>query len=61
MVTAYSLRLQLRILRLIVVARVIPAVLMATGMAKGVVSVINDEKVAVTAKNEQRGNTWRKR
>ena len=36
---------------LIVVAQVIPAVLLMTGMVKGVVSVINDEKVAVTAKN----------
>ena len=36
---------------LIVVAQVIPAVLLMTGMVKGVVSVINDEKIAVTAKN----------
>ena len=36
---------------LIVVAQVIPAVLMATGMVKGVVSVLNDEKVAVTSKS----------
>ena len=35
---------------LIVVAQVIPAVLMATGMVKGVVSVLNDEKVAVASK-----------
>jgi hypothetical protein len=36
---------------LIVVAQVIPAVLMATGMVKGVVSVLNDEKVEAAAKN----------
>ena len=36
---------------LIVVAQVIPAVLMATGMVKGVVSVLNDEKVGAAAKN----------
>ena len=36
---------------LIVVAQVIPAVLLMTGMVKGVVSVINNEKVEVAAKN----------
>jgi hypothetical protein len=36
---------------LIVVAQVIPAVLMMTGMVKGIVSVVRDEKVEVTAKN----------
>ena len=36
---------------LIVVAQVIPAVLMATGMVKGVVSVLNEEKVGAAAKN----------
>jgi len=36
---------------LIVVAQVIPAVLMATGMIKGVVSVVRDEKVAATSKS----------
>ncbi|MFZ4859673.1 MAG: hypothetical protein ACOYL3_25150 [Desulfuromonadaceae bacterium] len=36
---------------LIVVAQVIPAVLMATGMVKGVVSVLKDEKVEAAAKN----------
>jgi hypothetical protein len=36
---------------LIVVAQVIPAVLMMTGMIKGVVSVIKDEKVEAPAKN----------
>ncbi len=36
---------------LIVVAQVIPAVLMATGMIKGVVSVVKDEKVAVMSKS----------
>ena len=32
---------------LIVVAQVIPAVLLATGMVKGIVSVVKDEKIAV--------------
>ena len=36
---------------LIVVAQVIPAVLLMTGMVKGVVSVVRDEKVAVTSKS----------
>ena len=36
---------------LIVVAQVIPAVLLMTGMVKGVVSVVRDEKVAVAAKS----------
>ena len=35
---------------LIVVAQVIPALLLMTGMVKGVVSVVRDEKVAVTSK-----------
>ena len=36
---------------LIVVAQVIPAVLMATGMIKGIVSVVKSETVEVAAKN----------
>ena len=36
---------------LIVVAQVIPAVLLMTGMVKGIVSVVKDETVTVTAKN----------
>jgi len=36
---------------LIVVAQVIPALLLMTGMVKGVVSVVRDEKVAVTSKS----------
>ena len=36
---------------LIVVAQVIPAVLLMTGMVKGVVSVVRDEKVAVASKS----------
>ena len=36
---------------LIVVAQVIPAILLMTGMVKGVASVVRDEKVAVTSKN----------
>ena len=36
---------------LIVVAQVIPAVLLMAGMVKGVVSVVRDEKVAVTSKS----------
>lgn len=36
---------------LIVVAQVIPAILLMTGMVKGVVSVVRDEKVAVTSKS----------
>ena len=36
---------------LIVVAQVIPAVLLMTGMVKGIVSVVNDEKVEASAKN----------
>jgi len=34
---------------LIVVAQVIPAVLLMTGMVKGVVSVVRDEKVGVAS------------
>jgi hypothetical protein len=36
---------------LIVVAQVIPAVLLMTGMVKGIVSVVKDEKVAVASKS----------
>ena len=36
---------------LIVVAQVVPAILLVTGMVKGVVSVVRDEKVAVAAKS----------
>ncbi|MFZ4859870.1 MAG: hypothetical protein ACOYL3_26165 [Desulfuromonadaceae bacterium] len=36
---------------LIVVAQVIPAILLMTGMVKGVVSVVRDEKVEAAAKN----------
>ena len=36
---------------LIVVAQVIPAILLMTGMVKGVVSVVRDEKVAVASKS----------
>ena len=36
---------------LIVVAQVIPAVLMATGMVKGIVSVVKNETATVAAKN----------
>jgi hypothetical protein len=36
---------------LIVVAQVIPAVLLMTGMVKGVVSVVRDEKGAVASKS----------
>jgi len=36
---------------LIVVAQVIPAVLLMTGMVKGVVSVARNEKVAVASKS----------
>jgi len=36
---------------LIVVAQVIPAVLMATGMVKGLVSVVRDEKVGAASKS----------
>ncbi|MEI6824588.1 MAG: hypothetical protein WCK54_03275 [Desulfuromonadales bacterium] len=36
---------------LIVVAQVIPALLLMTGMVKGVVSVVRDEKVAATSKS----------
>ncbi|MFZ4859656.1 MAG: hypothetical protein ACOYL3_25060 [Desulfuromonadaceae bacterium] len=36
---------------LIVVAQVIPAILLMTGMVKGVVSVVRDEKIAVTSKS----------
>ena len=36
---------------LIVVAQVIPAILLMTGMVKGVVSVVREEKVAVASKN----------
>jgi hypothetical protein len=36
---------------LIVVAQVVPAVLLLTGMVKGVVSVVRDEMVPVGSKN----------
>ncbi len=36
---------------LIVVAQVIPAILLMTGMIKGVVSVVKDEKVAAASKH----------
>ena len=36
---------------LIVVAQVIPAVLLMTGMVKGIVSVVKDETVTLTSKN----------
>ncbi|HIJ86741.1 MAG TPA: hypothetical protein HPP97_03545 [Desulfuromonadales bacterium] len=36
---------------LIVVAQVIPALLLMTGIVKGVVSVVKDEKAGVTAKS----------
>ena len=36
---------------LIVVAQVIPAVLLMTGMVKGIVSVVKNEKVTVASKN----------
>jgi hypothetical protein len=36
---------------LIVVAQVVPAALLLTGMVKGVVSVVKDEMVPVTSKN----------
>jgi hypothetical protein len=36
---------------LIVVAQVIPAILLMSGMVKGVVSAVRDEKVAVAAKS----------
>ena len=36
---------------LIVVAQIIPAVLLMTGMVKAVASVVRDEKVAVTSKS----------
>jgi hypothetical protein len=36
---------------LIVVAQVIPAVLLMTGMVKGIVSVVKDETVAVPSKS----------
>lgn len=36
---------------LIVVAQVVPAVLLMTGMVKGLVSVVKDEKVSVASKN----------
>jgi len=32
---------------LIVVAQVVPAILLMTGMVKGIVSVVKDEKIAV--------------
>jgi hypothetical protein len=35
---------------LIVVAQIIPAVLLMTGMVKGIVSVVRDEKVAAPTK-----------
>jgi hypothetical protein len=37
---------------MIVVAQVIPAVLLMTGMVKGMVAVVKDEAAAVTSKNE---------
>lgn len=36
---------------LIVVAQVIPAILLMTGMVKGVVAAVKDEKVAVASKS----------
>jgi hypothetical protein len=36
---------------LIVVAQVIPAVLLMTGMVKGIVAVVKDEPVAAPSKN----------
>ena len=36
---------------LIVVAQIVPAILLMTGMVKGVVSVVRDEKVAVMSKS----------
>lgn len=36
---------------LIVVAQVIPALLLLTGMVKGLVSVVKDEKAGVTSKS----------
>jgi len=36
---------------LIVVAQIIPAVLLMTGMVKGLVSVVKEEKVGVTSKS----------
>ena len=36
---------------MIVVGQVVPAVLLMTGMVKGIVSVVKDEKVEVAAKN----------
>ena len=36
---------------LIVVAQVIPAVLLATGMVKGIVSVVKEEMAPATSKN----------
>jgi hypothetical protein len=36
---------------LIVVAQVIPAVLLMTGMVKGIVAVVKDEKVEVASKS----------
>jgi hypothetical protein len=36
---------------LIVVAQVIPAILLMTGMVRGLASVVKDEKVAVTSKS----------
>ena len=36
---------------LIVVAQVIPAILLMTGMVKGLVSVVKDEKVGAASKN----------
>ena len=35
---------------MIVVAQVIPAILLMTGMVKGIVSVVKDERVAAAAK-----------
>jgi hypothetical protein len=37
---------------MIVVAQVIPAVLLMTGMVKGMVAVVKDKTAAVTSKNE---------
>ena len=36
---------------MIVVGQIVPAVLLMTGMVKGIVSVVKDEKVGAAAKN----------
>lgn len=36
---------------MIVVGQVVPAVLLMTGMVKGIVSVVKDEKVGAAVKN----------